>query len=705
MSILTILWSLAAGVSLTLCFVHLFVWVRQREFKTNLLFSVSSFGVFCSAILELATMKTTNIQLLNTFLLLENLAIFILLISLIWFIYFYFGTTRVWLAILISGLWIVAIIINFSVEGNLTFAKINTINELTLPWGETFSIIIGETNSLKFIPDFTTILLLVYIVDSSFNVYRKGDHKKAIRVGGSIVLFFIIAGIHTPLVDAGIIQTPYMISLSFVAVIIAMGYQLSDDVINASNLSKEVIANERRWRSLLENVKFLICGVDKEGIINYTNPFYLQTIGYKTEEIIGKHHNTLISPKDKNKIEQLRNTLSSENQIPDSMISIITKKGHERKVFWSNVILNDRDGNYTGTISIGNDLTEKIKAEEDLKRAYEEVESLKNRLEDEVIYLQEEIVSGRFEEIIGDSPAINYVLNRVEEVAELDTTVLLEGETGVGKERIAHAIHDKSLRKNNPFIVVNCAAIPANFLESELFGYEKGAFTGAAKLKHGRFELADNGSIFLDEIGDLPLEIQPKLLRIIETGKFERLGGEKTIQVNVRIIAATNKVLKDEVYSGNFREDLYYRLHIFPISIPPLRQRKSDIPLLVTTFAESFARKHGKKIDQISQGTLIKLQGYDWPGNIRELMNVIERAVITSRGNKLKLIDEFKSTLKTKDENLLTLDEVEKEHILKVLESCNWKISGEDGAAHILNLHPNTLRSRMEKLNIKKSFV
>ncbi len=271
-------------------------------------------------------------------------------------------------------------------------------------------------------------------------------------------------------------------------------------------------------------------------------------------------------------------------------------------------MLKDRDGNYDGVIAIGNDLTEKIKAEEDLKKAYEEVEELKNRLEDEVVYLQQEIVSDKFKEIIGESPAINYVLNRVEEVAESDTTVLLEGETGVGKERIARAIHQKSLRNNKPFIVVNCAALPSNILESELFGYEKGAFTGADRTKRGRFELADNGTLFLDEITDLPLEIQPKLLRVLEGGEFERLGGEKTIKVNVRLISATNKVLKDEVYSGNFREDLFYRINIFPISIPPLSQRKSDIPLLVNAFVKNFSQKHQKQIDQISQSTIVKLQ-------------------------------------------------------------------------------------------------
>ena len=234
-----------------------------------------------------------------------------------------------------------------------------------------------------------------------------------------------------------------------------------------------------------------------------------------------------------------------------------------------------------------------------------------------------------------------------------------------------------------------------------------GQSASADKQRKGRFELAHNGTLFLDEIADLPLKIQPKLLRVLESGEFERLGGEKSIKVNVRLITATNKVLKDEVYTGNFRDDLFYRINVFPISIPTLKQRKSDIPLLVNTFLKSFSKKHNKQIEQISQSTIVKLQKYDWPGNVRELMNVIERAVITTKGNKLELVDEFKSPVRLQGEKegkINTLEEVERDHILKVLEACNWKISGEDGAANILNLHPNTLRSRMEKLNIKKAF-
>jgi PAS domain S-box-containing protein len=536
---------------------------------------------------------------------------------------------------------------------------------------------------------------------------KKGNKRRAFWIGGSSLFFILLAGIHTPLVDTGIIQSPYIISFFFLAIIVAMALEISFSIYQAANLSKEVIANERRWKSLLENVQFLICGVNKDGVINYVNPYYLKITGYGIEEVINKHFNSIISSNSKSAVKTLGEIFQKENNLPNALVSIATKNGEDRKIFWSNVILKDKDGNYDGVVAIGNDLTEKINAEDALMKAVEELQEMKDRLEDEVVYLQQEMISDKFKDTIGDSPAINYVLNRVEEVAQSDTTVLLEGETGVGKERIARAIHEKSLRRDKPFIVVNCAAIPASLLESELFGYEKGAFTGADKQKRGRFELAHNGTLFLDEIGDLPLEIQPKLLRVLEGGEFERLGGEKTIKVNVRIISATNKVLKDEVYAGSFREDLFYRINIFPVSIPPLRQRSDDVPLLVNEFVKTFSLKHHKQIDQIPQSTLTKLQNYDWPGNVRELMNVIERAVITTKGNKLKLVDEFKTSNKIKEEQeggLSSLEEVERDHILKVLEVCDWKISGEDGAANVLDLHPNTLRSKMEKLDIRKSF-
>ena len=288
-------------------------------------------------------------------------------------------------------------------------------------------------------------------------------------------------------------------------------------------------------------------------------------------------------------------------------------------------------------------------------------------------------------------------------MAPSNSSVLIQGETGVGKELFAQAIHMESKRKNAVFVKVNCAALPRELIESELFGHERGAFTGAVQQKKGRFELADGGTIFLDEIGELPMELQPKLLRVLQNGEFERLGSEKTMKTDVRIISATNRDLAKEVEEGNFREDLFYRLNVYPLTIPPLRERTDDIPLLAHYFVKKIAEEQGKTINKITKGVLDQLQSYDWPGNIRELMNIIERTVIHTSGDSLKRVDSLnRIKLRKKDAIMLSYEEVEKHHINKILEKTNWKISGKNSASEILKINPNTLRSRMQKLAISK---
>jgi len=341
---------------------------------------------------------------------------------------------------------------------------------------------------------------------------------------------------------------------------------------------------------------------------------------------------------------------------------------------------------------------------EALQHALSEVENLKNRLEAENVYLQDEIkLEHNFGDIISRSEALKKVLRKVEQVAATEATVLILGESGTGKELLARAVHNLSNRRDRPVVKVNCAALPATLIESELFGHEKGAFTGAIARKVGRFELADGGTIFLDEIGELPPELQAKLLRVLQEGEFERVGGQQTLKMNTRVIAATNRDLKEEIAHGRFREDLYYRLHVFPITIPPLRERREDIPLLISHFAKKHGARTGKKIETVSQNIIETLQAYDWPGNVRELENVIERAVIVSQGKQLKLDDWLPRPVTKVDEpSLLKLEELERSHIIKVLEMTGWRISGERGAAKILDIKPTTLRSRMEKLGITR---
>jgi transcriptional regulator with GAF, ATPase, and Fis domain len=333
-----------------------------------------------------------------------------------------------------------------------------------------------------------------------------------------------------------------------------------------------------------------------------------------------------------------------------------------------------------------------------------EIKKLKDRLEAESVYLQEEIkLVYNHENIVGRSNAINYVFYKVEQIAGTDTNVIIFGETGTGKELVARAVHDMSLRKHRTLVKMNCAALPSNLIESELFGHEKGAFTGAHSRRLGRFEVAHGASLFLDEIGELPLELQSKLLRVIENGEFERLGSSETKKVDVRIIAATNRNLEDEVRKGRFREDLWYRLNIFPITMPPLRDRVEDIPLLVNFYVSKISKRMGKSIEMVPVSVMETLRSYRWPGNIRELENVLERAVISSSGPKLRLVDELKTPNKDVSKAVRTLEDVERDYITRVLEQVNWKVSGEKSASEILGLERSTLRARMRKLNIKKA--
>ncbi|MCZ6882591.1 MAG: sigma 54-interacting transcriptional regulator, partial [Gammaproteobacteria bacterium] len=351
------------------------------------------------------------------------------------------------------------------------------------------------------------------------------------------------------------------------------------------------------------------------------------------------------------------------------------------------------------------DTTEMKKVQLALQAALDEIGQLKNRLQQENRYLQDEIkqVLGA-DAIIGESDAQKKLLQKVRQVTKTDTTVLITGETGTGKELIARAIHAGSDRKDRPLVKVNCAALPVGLIESELFGHEKGAFTGASSRKIGRFELADGGTIFLDEIGDLPLELQSKLLRVLQEGEIERVGGNRTIGVDVRVIAATNRILAQSISDGEFREELFYRLNVFPIMCPPLRNRKTDIAMLTHHFLQKYGTKIGKRIDTIDAPILARLQAYNWPGNVRELENIIERAIILSEGNTLQLDEAFDLNITPNAQpGIRTIKEVELEMMQSALEDCQWIIEGHSGAAERLGIAPSTLRERIKKHDLQRS--
>ncbi len=474
---------------------------------------------------------------------------------------------------------------------------------------------------------------------------------------------------------------------------------------------------EERNKLILDSAGEGIYGLDNQGFTTFVNEAAIKMVGWKLEELVGKSQHKLIHHTKSDGTPYHAADCPIYEAFSDGQVHTVDneifwrKDGTSFPVEYTSTPIKNEAGEISGAVVVFRDITQRRKAELEIKetnitlqQTLEEVETLKSHLEEENKYLQQEInLTHNFTEIISHSKKFKKVLSQVEQVAVTGATVLITGESGTGKELIARAVHNLSKRKDRTLVKLNCAALPANLIESELFGHERGAFTGAINRRIGRFELADGGTIFLDEIGELPIELQPNLLRVLQEGEFERLGSSRTYKVDVRVITATNRNLVEEIEKGNFREDLYYRLNVFPIWVPPLRERPEDIPLLVNHFKSKFENRLGKKSGMITKKVMDNLLNYPWGGNVRELENVIERAVIISRGNKLDLGDSLPKTFGTAEERrLLTLEENERNHILKTLKLTTWRVSGEKGAAKLLGINRTTLEARMKKLNIRR---
>ena len=460
-----------------------------------------------------------------------------------------------------------------------------------------------------------------------------------------------------------------------------------------ARLEELLIESEERFRDLFEEapIAYVHEGLDSKFI--RANKAALRILGVRPDQVPFMYGKNMAAdtPDAKRRMKEAFESIGRGTDTSGVVLEMCRKDNGKPLwiQWWSNP---DRSGEFTRTMFL--DITDKVLMEQE-----------QAMLQAQNQYLQDEIkLNNNFEEIVSKSKKFHKVLQQIEQVASTDATVLILGESGTGKELLARAVHNISKRSKRPLIKINCATLPANLIESELFGHERGAFTGAMERKIGRFELADGGTIFLDEIGELPVELQAKLLRVLQEGEFERLGNPKTMKVNVRVIAATNRNLEEAIAKKEFREDLFYRLNVFQIVSPPLRNRKEDIPLLVKHFVKKYESKMGREIKNIPGKVIDALMLYDWPGNIRELENMVERALILSDGDTLEYGDWIPSAKKIGDSQtkLLKIEDVEKEHIISILNHTNWKVSGEKGAAKILGLNPTTLESRMKKLEIKR---
>ena len=490
---------------------------------------------------------------------------------------------------------------------------------------------------------------------------------------------------------------------------------------------------DRRYQDHYRSTPAMLHTIDPDGHITEISNHWLRKLGYERDEVLGRSILDFMSDESRRPLEGRMREVISEGERQNVPRQMVTKSGEVIDVLMSSRTERDARDAIIRTFVASKDVTDRNRAEARLKLAYEEIARLKEELERERDYLREEVrVSMNFGRLVGGSPALAAMLARIEAVADTPANVLIIGETGTGKELVAHAIHARSGRADGPLVKVNCASIPHELFESEFFGHVRGAFTGAHRDRVGRFQLADGGTIFLDEVGEIPIELQGKLLRVIQERQFERVGDDTTRTVDVRVIAATNKDLERAVETGEFREDLYYRLSVFPVQVPPLRRRADDVIQLAVHFLEQVCREFGRPTPMLTQGQVEALRRYDWPGNVRELKNVIERAVILARGGALRLDlslpettavspaaapepvavigkrDADRSVAEVVEQSSaaflteLQMKDQQRANLIAALNAANWKISGKDGAADRLGMRPTTLTDRMRALHIKR---
>jgi PAS domain S-box-containing protein len=672
---------LTAGISAAMGSVSFLVGFNQRLNRGYVLFGCMGWLMTFFILTPPIGFITLDVVPYETMLLVKRIFIFAYYAVFPWFIYHY--TRR-------PGKALPSLIAAFSVVSY--FVMFSTSTPVERPMWFNFAIVIFGAN-------------LAYGFAGARWMSRSGEKREGKWLAVAMTVFAVLfissvanqvyyAFYHSNLFG---LNRYFPIHMHSLALMFIVGLRLQTIAIQKLALEKVIEAQRTRWKTFLEYAPLLIMEVDRNGIVLSANEFAASRLGAAAPAgLIGMNWFELFSSEN-----EKRNAMAAYST-NDSPAFLPPVKGHLKiagkdpiLVSWLSFTGSNEPEKSGRLVLVGQDITSQENAEV-------EVAKLKKEIEKESLTKFYNLSTSTATAIIGSSKAINYTMQKAMQVAGTNATVLLEGETGVGKELFAEYIQANSLRKDKPFIKLNCSAMPADLIEDELFGHEKGAFTSASGSRTGRFELADGGTLLLDEIGELPLSVQPKLLRVLQQGEFERVGGQKTIQVDVRVIAATNRDLNKEVAEGRFRSDLFYRLNVFPISIPALRSRKEDLELLVGHFIKRKSEKYGKTFQQITRADLNRLNEYPWPGNIRELRNLIERSIIQSDGDTLKL-QWLDHGVEPDGHTGTSLEEIEREHIIRILNGCQWKISGANGAAERLEMNPNTLRSKMKKLNINRN--
>lgn len=665
---------ITAGVSLAMGSISLFIGFKRND-RTDLIFGVMGMCLFVFFLIPPVGFILHDQPPYPDSILIKRIFIYVYYALIPWFIAYFTGFKNRKPAYLIAGLVVMGYAMMFF-----------TAEDRPKPLWSLISVTVFGA-------------ILVYGLWASVWQYKQADRVKARWLLVSMLIFgilFLLTAINQLSFMESVLNMKLFYPMHFHSILfmLIMGLRVVVDVFEKYRLERQLRTSERRWQSLMQNAHVFVLELNKNGDIEFINDFGLRALGYKqASEVTGKNwFDSFLSFSESVSAKGIYEGVLQGSSLPYFKNKIRGRHGNEMTISWANFATFNDEGKLSGATCIGRDVSSE-------ESAQVLVNQLKLELEKERI----QAVNSNAQmpkEIIGTGKAIGYVFQKAQQVAGTHAPVLIEGETGVGKDLLADFIYQTSLRKDAPFIKVNCGALPKDLIEDELFGHEKGAFTSAIQARKGRFELADGGTIFLDEIGELPLAMQPKLLRVLQSGEFERIGGMSTIKVDVRVIAATNRDMAREVQQGNFRDDLFYRINVFPITIPPLRKRPEDLVLLINHFIAQESKKYNKQVEQLSKADLHRLMEYSWPGNIRELKNVIERSVIATQGKTLAL-EWFIDKLNLEEPKPTgALEQIERTHILKVMVESRWRINGEGGAAEKLEMHPNTLRSKMKKLGI-----